>query len=84
MAREGLQSQTRRPDSLNHQQRVALSLDTEEDDQGLEQIREGKEWKGGGRNGVKERLAWGHLLWAAKWLCTEKLFQVGEFAPFPV
>lgn len=56
----------------------------EEDDQGLEQIREGKEWKGGGRNGVKERLAWDHLLWAAKWLCTEKLFQVGEFSPFPV
>ncbi|XP_057632638.1 tachykinin-4 [Chionomys nivalis] len=36
VAREGLQSQTGRPDPLNHQQRVALSLDTEEDDQGLE------------------------------------------------
>ncbi|CAO2644922.1 Tac4 [Lemmus lemmus] len=36
VAREDLQSQTGRPISLNHQQRVALSLDTEEDDQGLD------------------------------------------------
>ncbi|XP_036050691.1 tachykinin-4 [Onychomys torridus] len=36
VARDGLQSQRGRSDSLSHQQRVAFSLGTEEDDQGSE------------------------------------------------
>ncbi|XP_005076071.2 tachykinin-4 isoform X1 [Mesocricetus auratus] len=36
VATEGLQSQRGRPDPLSHEQRVALSLDTEEDGQGSE------------------------------------------------